>query len=273
MVGEIEYPEGAPCWPELTTLVPEQAKDFYGALLGWTSEDIPFKNGDTEGVYTVFSANGKRVAGLMTPSENRKTLPALWHVYLASENIDRTVQSIGQRGGRVLMEPCEIPDFGRMAFGWDSAGAPFGVWQALEHKGSELYSDLHAMCWSEINTFDGPRTDAFYQSMFSYTNQEHVDRHDGCDYTRWIAGNRPVCERRELNRAWGQVPAQWLTYFVVSDCDAAVSEITRRGGEISRPPWPTPHGRACIATDPDGAWFAVCEHSNITEKPAIVELP
>ena len=54
-----------------------------------------------------------------------------------------------------------------------------------------------------------------------------------------------------------EVPANWLTYFVVEDCDASVKTIESAGGSVMSPPMEVPVGRFAAVADPQGAVFAV----------------
>ena len=50
-----------------------------------------------------------------------------------------------------------------------------------------------------------------------------------------------------------EVPANWLTYFVVEDCDASVKTIESAGGAVLAPPMEVPVGRFAVVSDPRGA--------------------
>jgi predicted enzyme related to lactoylglutathione lyase len=55
-----------------------------------------------------------------------------------------------------------------------------------------------------------------------------------------------------------EVPAFWLTYFTVEDCDAAVAKVQELGGRA----FGAPHslegvGRFAVVADPHGATFGV----------------
>lgn len=274
MTGEWLYPPGCPAGVDLTTLTPERTKDFYGSLLGWEFEDFSFVATTKDGLplkvttYTWALVDGKRVAGIGEPYlESLQNLPAIWNIYLVTKDVKGTAQHIAGLGGTVLLDEAYVPEIGHFTAALDFSGAPFVLWQQSSHlQGSDLYDTRRAMPWSEINTYDGPRTDAFYRSLVPYSRQQHVSRTgDDADYTQWFVGDRdrPVCERRELTRMWSDFPAQWLPYFKVSNCDTAAAEIEQKGGSIRKPTWDTPHGRTCIATDPDGVWFGICEPNRL----------
>jgi uncharacterized protein len=47
-------------------------------------------------------------------------------------------RKVRDAGGRVLTEPFDAMDFGRMAVVTDREGAAFCVWQANRHKGARI---------------------------------------------------------------------------------------------------------------------------------------
>jgi predicted enzyme related to lactoylglutathione lyase len=60
-----------------------------------------------------------------------------------------------------------------------------------------------------------------------------------------------------------QVPSNWVVYFGVSDCDAAADQIKKLGGNVIVPPMDIPGvGRFAMATDPQGAAFAIIKMSS-----------
>jgi uncharacterized protein len=114
---------GAFSWCELTTTDPNAAKQFYQELFGWKMEDGPVQGMD----YTVVSAGGQQVGGLMGMPENMPKSPPSWGAYVTVENVDATAKKVEELGGKVLMQPHDIPDVGRFAFVQDPQGATISV--------------------------------------------------------------------------------------------------------------------------------------------------
>ena len=55
-----------------------------------------------------------------------------------------------------------------------------------------------------------------------------------------------------------EVPAFWLTYFGVADCDASVAKAQELGASVTAPPMDIPGvGRFAVLSDPHGATFAI----------------
>jgi len=110
-------------WNELNTRNAEEAKAFYGAVFGWTSEtsESPMMT------YTEWFRDGDVIGGMMHmgpqfPAE----VPNNWLVYFAVEDTDAAVAKVTELGGSVMMQPMTI-EAGRFAVVGDAAGAPFAV--------------------------------------------------------------------------------------------------------------------------------------------------
>ncbi|QMU70962.1 VOC family protein [Streptacidiphilus sp. P02-A3a] len=251
------YPDGAPCWVDLTAPDPGVARAFYGAVMGWEFEDA----GADYGHYTMCLWRGKQVAALMPPPPGGEGMPAMWNVYLSTQDIEGVVARVAEAGGKPVMGPHDVPGAGRLAFAFDPTGASFGLWQSGGHSGAQLQSEPGAVCWHELNTTDGAAADRFYHALFGYTQQQIGDGKQ-FDYTTWtLPGvNDPVCGR--LQASAGQLrggPSAWAAYFAVADVDAAAREVAAQGGTVLAAAFDSPFGRMCPVLDPLGASFTLCQ--------------
>ncbi len=114
---------GTLIWNELITAAPEKALPFYEAVLGLTGTTTDMEGGQ----YTVLQVGEDQVGGCARP--RMPGVPAHWHVYFATENADDTVAAIKAAGGKVVAEPFDVPEVGRMAVVADPQGAVFSVIQ------------------------------------------------------------------------------------------------------------------------------------------------
>lgn len=256
MTHRTSYPEGAPCWADLSTSDLQGALRFYGPLLGWTFDEPVAEMGH----YTTARKHGKRVAGLApgTPDQGGATG---WNIYLWTPDADAAAARIGDAGGTLLMPVMEIPGAGRMLFAVDNNGASFGAWEPASHTGSELHAEPGAACWAELNTRDGAAADMFYKRVFGYPEQEQIGDDDGFDYAVWKAGGEDVCGRLQMNSPeWpDSVRSHWMQYFAVDDIDAAVQQVPALGGKVCHGPFDSPYGRIAIVDDPYGATFSLLQ--------------
>jgi len=128
--AELANEPGAFAWNELGTRDMAGAKDFYGAVFGWSYEDM---ESPRVGTYTAWKLGEAMVGGMLDidkaglPPE----IPAHWLVYFAVVDADAAVEKAKAGGGSVRMEPIDIPQ-GRFAIVADQFGAVFGVMQVSE---------------------------------------------------------------------------------------------------------------------------------------------
>jgi uncharacterized protein len=117
-------------WHELYTRDVEAAKAFYAATVGWTFEAMPMAQQNR--TYWVAKAGDKPVAGVLdmrgiVPDAD----PPHWLSYLEVDDVDRLVGEVQSRGGRIVRQPFDVPEFGRIAIGTDGTGA-FMAWVTLK---------------------------------------------------------------------------------------------------------------------------------------------
>src|ERR1039457_4193537 len=119
------WPSGTPCWVDLGVDDIAKAGTFYAGLFGWEIQAGP---PEAYG-YAMCLTNGLAVAGI-GPKQGPPGTPAAWTTSLASDDADQTSRKVKAAGGRVLMEPMDTMDVGRMAVAADPGGALVGIWQA-----------------------------------------------------------------------------------------------------------------------------------------------
>ena len=112
---------GAFSWFELMTSDVEGAKSFYSKLLGWTLEDQPMD----EFTYTVVKVGDAQIAGMMNMPPYSGEMPPAWGNYVTVDDVDAVAKQAVELGGKVLMEPRDIPEVGRFAVIQDPQGAWF----------------------------------------------------------------------------------------------------------------------------------------------------
>jgi predicted enzyme related to lactoylglutathione lyase len=116
---------GTLSWNELNIRDLAAAKEFYGAVFGWTFEDNDMGEA---GTYTTISLGEDMVGGILNMTERGvpEQVPAHWQVYFAVEETDATVAQATERGGGVMVPPMEVPA-GRFSILTDPHGASFAV--------------------------------------------------------------------------------------------------------------------------------------------------
>ncbi|MGQ0774666.1 MAG: VOC family protein [Pseudonocardiales bacterium] len=246
------WPTGTPCWADLAVPDLDAAKEFYGAVFGWSFIDT----GEEFGHYQIAQVDG-RAAAAIGPQQHEGQ-PSAWTVYVASDDADGTAKLIGENGGTVLVEPMDIPGSGRMCIAQDPLGATFGVWQTAGMHGAEVYAEPGSLVWTDIRLPDPDAGRAFYSSVFGY-RYEPLEEEPDYTVIHFDAARdgEPVGGISGMADAPEGTPAHWLAYFLVPDADTAVASARAAGGTILAEPFDTPYGRMAGITDPHGAVFFV----------------
>jgi uncharacterized protein len=245
---------GTPNWVDLASPDVEAAKRFYGELFGWDAITSP--EPEAQG-YTNFTKNGKQVAGvgpLQSPDQ-----PPVWMTYIATADADATAARIDAAGGKVLMAPMDVMQYGRMGIFTDSAGAAFGVWQAGEHKGGEVFNEPGSLTWNELTTREPDASKVFYSSAFGWEPSDTEFGDTGVTYTTWRLVGAPVGGMMPMvGDMWPpDLPNHWMIYFASADVDATAAKAAELGGDVSVPPTDIAPGRFAVLSDPAGAVFSI----------------
>jgi uncharacterized protein len=237
------YPQGVPCWTDLSTSDVEGARAFYGSLFGWEWE----VTGPEFGNYSTARLSGKRVAAVASRMDDSQ--PVAWTTYLAVDDIDAVAAAVPAAGGTWVMQH-DIGEQGRMGIGVDPAGAVFGVWQAAAHRGAELVNEPGTLVWHELVSADLPAAQAFYTAVLGvgWGSEEMAP---GVPYGLLQVGGRSV------GGATGGVPPHWAVYVEVADTDATAARIVELGGRELTPVAPSPQGPFGTFADPQGGAFAI----------------
>lgn len=242
---------GSPTWVDLGTADLEEAKRFYTALFGWTAD----VSGEEYGGYTTFLLNGRPVAGAGPLYGEGQ--PTAWSTYIATDDADAVAARVAANGGKVLVAPFDVMDQGRMAAFLDPAGAPFSVWQAGTMRGAAMFDVPGSLTWNELNTRDLDGARGFYGAVFGWAFRE--SEMGGFPYVVAKLNETAICGFQPmLGSDWPiDMPAHWLVYFAVHDCDRSTEHTVSLGGAVLQPPTSLPIGRYAVLADPQGGMFAV----------------
>jgi uncharacterized protein len=245
------WPEGTPCWVDLSVSDIPKAISFYTAVFGW---DIP--QGPAEmGGYSIATVGGRQVAAV-GPKMGPPEAPSAWTVYLATTDTDATAAKITNAGGHVVMGPMDVMDQGRLAIATDTTGAAFGIWQGRVHTGVQLSNVPGSLTWNEHFSRDFEGAKAFYAAVFAY---EYGDMsNDQFTYATLLLDGHEVGGIGAYPAGTPEsMPPAWSTYFGAADTDKSVQRATEAGGSVVRPPADSPYGRVAVVTDNQGAAFSL----------------
>ncbi len=157
-------------------------------------------------------------------------------------------------GGQVLVPPTDIPTVGRFAAVTDPQGAAFCLFRTAQSDPADTPSTEGGFHWNELWAKDAGAVLPFYQAVLGYEVEEmgmpngtyHVLKKDG-------AARGGVMTSPDAN-----IPAMWLPYIHVADCDATIERAKSRGADLKAPAVDVPGvGRFGIFLDPTGAAIGV----------------
>jgi uncharacterized protein len=263
------YLPGVPCWVDTSQPDPEAAVAFYGGLFGWEFEDVMPPG--SPGKYFIARLGGGDVAAVGSQPEGGPPM-AVWNTYIWVESADEAAAKVRDAGGRVVMDPFEVMDAGRMAVLTDPGGAAFCVWEAKNHKGARIVNEPGSLNFNSLNTRDAAGAKAFYGSVFGWGTLDlggaEMWRLPG--YGDFLAQNDPELRARmagtgappgfedvvaALSPIADEVPAHWSVTFAVADADAVAARAAELGGKVVVAPFDAPWVRMTVITDPQGATF------------------
>lgn len=253
-------------WYELMTSDQDAAIRFYTAVVGWNvdTQTMP-EMGDFR--YTILTPGkpGVRcrgVGGIMQINQEMKAHGAVpaWVGYVGVADADNTARAIAEAGGRVLMEPQDIPNVGRFAMVTDPGGAAFYIMTPFPQEDVPPAPSPNTpgyVGWHELYAGNGQEAAfAFYQTQFGWETLDQMDMGAMGKYRIFGAGGEAFGGMMDKP---AQMPVSaWNFYFNIDGIDAARSRIEENGGAILMGPHEVPNGSWVVqATDPQGAHFAL----------------
>jgi predicted enzyme related to lactoylglutathione lyase len=263
------YIAGVPCWADTNQPDPDAAATFYGGLFGWDFEDVSPPGGR----YLVGRIRGRDVAAISSPPEGAPPM-AMWNTYVCVESADETAAKVREAGGRVLADPFDIADAGRMATFADPEGAVFCVWQAATFRGAQIVNEPGTVNFNVLSTRDVEGAKAFYGAVFGWQilsigggmwrlpgYAEHLEASEPGLRERMADGGAPtgfedvVAALAPLGPDERDVPAHWGVTFGVEDADATAKKAAELGGRVLVAPFDAPWVRMAVLADPAGAIF------------------
>ncbi len=235
-------------WFEHVSKEPKKAQAFYGEVLGWKIEGAPM--GDF--TYEMIKAGDAAIGGYGQPQGGESPH---WISYVSVDDVDATAKKVTAAGGKLLGEAFDIPTVGRMQRIADPYGAHVNLFaSSMDDPPDQKKRPVGHFDWNELLTPEPAKAVAFYEKILGYTHDTMAMKEG--DYLILNRGGAP--RGGVMKTPVPKLPAHWIQYVVVDDCDAAVARATRGGGQLKMPPTEVPNiGRFAVLTDPLGAPFGV----------------
>jgi uncharacterized protein len=266
------YIAGVPCWVDTSQPDPEAALPFYSGLFGWEFKDV-MPEGSKE-KYFVGYIRGGDVAAVGSVPDGAPPM-AIWNTYIWVDSADETATKARDAGGKVVMEPFDVGQAGRMAVVTDPEGATFSAWQARDHKGAKVVNEPGSLNFNGLATRDLDGAKAFYGAVFGWKTLElpFGAMWTLAGYGDHLEQRRPGLreEMRQMGAPEGFIdvvaavnpiaagdsttPAHWTVTFATDDAHATAVKARELGGEVVAGPFDAPWTRLAVIKDPQGATF------------------
>jgi predicted enzyme related to lactoylglutathione lyase len=270
------YIPGVPCWVDTSQPDPEAALPFYRGLFGWDFEDVMPEGSPMR--YFVGRIRGGDSAAVGSTPEGAPPM-AMWNTYIWVDNADETAAKVTGAGGRVLMEPFDVLDAGRMAVLSDPEGAVFCVWQPKTHKGAGIVNEHGSLNFNGLATRDPDGARAFYGAVFGWSTLplpagpmwtlpgygDHLEEKSPGLREQMVQMGAPdgfidvVAAINPIAADDSETPASWSVVFAVDDADATAAKARELGGEVITGPLDAPWTRMAVIRDPQGATFVASQ--------------
>ncbi|HTD07745.1 MAG TPA: VOC family protein [Solirubrobacteraceae bacterium] len=267
------YPHGVPCWVDTSQPEPQSAVAFYSGLFGWDLEETTPPG--SAGGYFVARLRGGDVAAIGSQPQGGPSMAA-WNTYIWVDSADETASKVMDAGGRVVTDPFDVGDAGRMAVVADPAGAVFRAWQANAHRGARIVNEPGSLNFNGLNTRDVEAAKSFYGAVFGWEvltlgggagmwrlpgYGSFLEQRDPGLRERMADSGAPagfedvVATLNPITDDQPDVPAHWSVTFAVDDADATAERAAELGGQVLVAPFDAPWVRMTVITDPQGATF------------------
>jgi uncharacterized protein len=240
-------------WCELMTTDAKAAQEFYGKVAGWGT--APFGE---DGSYSLWMNGEAPVGGCMNLSPELRTagVPPHWTAYISAPDLDQACADVKRLGGKVRVEPQEIPGVGRFAIVADPQGAEFGLYAAAEAGPPAQAPRVGEFSWHELATTDPKAALRFYGELCGWKVLDTFDM--GPMGTYHLYGLDGTMLGGIYPKPAAAPAVYWLPYIKVGSADEATTTATAAGATVIHGPIEVPGGdRITMATDPQGAMFAV----------------
>ncbi|HEY4116579.1 MAG TPA: VOC family protein [Byssovorax sp.] len=241
-------------WYELLTTDVDAAKAFYSHVVGWKTQPFP----ESPMPYTMWVGEQGPLGGVMPlPDEAKKMgAPPHWTANVHVADVDKTAARVKELGGKIYVEPTDIPTVGRFAVIADPQGATISIFKPAAEMQSHDPSKAGEFSWRELMTTDNAAALEFYKTLFGWEFKSDFDMGPMGKYLMYGQGERTY--GGIMNRPKEVPTSAWVYYVHVDDIEAAVARATAKGGKLMNGPMDVPGGdRVAQLSDPQGAWFAL----------------
>ena len=269
---ERTYPSGVPCWIDIEPLDADAAREFYGALFGWTFSNM--MPPDAPGYYFIAQLDDQVVGAIASPEP---VSTGGWNTYIAVDDTDAATAGAEAAGGqgdectagcRSALGSCRpmgrdhrpdrsaVPPLAGRSTPWRTSGQCAGrvELQRSPHRGSrDRAARSTSRCSDGSLTRSGagrrcgvdPVTASTWRPppiRTSSNGRNEASAPPGFeDAIAWLA---PLQDHEEPH---------WHVTFAVADRDDAVATAEKLGAELVTAPQDDEWTKSAVVRDPQGA--------------------
>jgi predicted enzyme related to lactoylglutathione lyase len=221
-----EHHQGKLVWADLFTADPAGATKFYCGLLGWTAATLDQKGKS----YTVFSSDGRPVAGLAPRTVKGANHPSRWIGYYAVADVAAVLRAVPKAGGSIHAPAREFPDRGQQAIIADKDDIPIGLLQSSTGDSADGEPKPGDWNWFELYVKAPKDTAEFYHATIGLDLAPEMDPDRKSEYVLSSSGQArggiaPLPEDNDARPSW-------LGVVRVADLDATLAKVPALGGEV-----------------------------------------
>ena len=253
-----EHRPGKLVWADLFTTDPDGATKFYCSLLGWTAAPIEQKGKG----YTVFSNNGRPVAGLAPRSARGANHPSRWIGYYSVTDVDATLALVTKDGGTIRAPSRSLPDRGFQAIVSDKDTVPIGLLQSSTGDSPDSEPTPGDWNWFELYVKNPKVTSDFYHDTIGFDVAPETNSDRKSDFVLSSSGQArggiaPL-------PAGDDVKPSWLGVIRVADIDKTLALVPGLGGEVLVAPHSAAEfgSRFAIILDSTGGTVGLVQYTN-----------
>jgi hypothetical protein len=112
---------GSITWVDLTAKDAGVIREFYPKVVGWRSTEVEM--GGYSDYWMNEPSTGKTAAGICHARGVNADLPTQWLVYITVENLEKSIASCVEQGGKIVAGPRSMGEQGKFCVIQDPAGA------------------------------------------------------------------------------------------------------------------------------------------------------
>jgi len=253
-----EHRPGKLVWADLFTTDPDGATKFYCSLLGWTAAPIEQKGKG----YTVFSNNGRPVAGLAPRSVRGANHPSRWIGYYSVTDMDATLALVTKEGGTIRAPSRSFPDRGLQAIVSDKDTVPIGLLQSSTGDSPDSEPTPGDWNWFELYVKSPKVTSDFYHDAIGFDVAPEMKSDRKSDFV--LSGSGQARGGVAPMPAGDDVKPSWLGVIRVADIDKTLALVSGLGGEVLVAPHSTAEfgSRFAIILDSTGGTVGLVQYTN-----------